>query len=89
MREIKFRGQRVDTKEWVYGYYIGYSEIHGKASIYCRHEDESGAIRPSGCSGLIEEIIEVIPETVGQFAQLLLIIKTNDLQTAISSRNSH
>jgi hypothetical protein len=29
MREIKFRGQRINTKEWVYGYYVkGSSERH-------------------------------------------------------------
>ena len=26
-REIKFRGQRIDTKEWVYGYYVRYEHM--------------------------------------------------------------
>lgn len=60
MREIKFRGQRTDTKEWVYGDIwsmgINRTGIHIQGLPYsddCEHPDFSP--------------IEVIPETVGQF----------------------
>lgn len=29
MREIKFRGKRVDNGEWVYGFFVGYSAAEG------------------------------------------------------------
>lgn len=70
MREILFKAKRIDNGEWVEGYYIGYSEIHGNASILCRYEDENGIGLPEGCSGIIEGIIEVIPKTVCQFTGL-------------------
>jgi hypothetical protein len=60
MRQIKFRGQIKDTKEWVYGYLIIKTEI----------------IRIEGTNGITgdvyyiindENTFKVIPETVGQF----------------------
>ena len=51
MREIKFRGKSVDTKEWVYG---GYYEWGDKS--YIIQKDINTA-----------QMIEVIPETVGQY----------------------
>jgi len=60
MRTIKFRGQRVDTKEWVYG-----DLIHGQGGktgkMYILPQTQ---LYPSGCSEL--DGWEVIPETVGQ-----------------------
>ncbi len=67
MRQIKFRGKRVDNGEWVYGYlmqmhqpdrlFIGnWNNIGGEATI----KDE-----------LFSSYKEVIPETVGQFIGLL------------------
>ena len=50
-REISYRGQRVDTKEWVYGYLFG---IWEKRYILW------------GTTNDIPNMIEVIPETVGQ-----------------------
>ena len=58
MREILFRGKRVDTKEWVYGYYfMGFTGI---PYILVLHDH------------ILEmtEFYEVIPETVGQFTGL-------------------
>ena len=58
MREIKFRGKRVDTKEWVYGYYfMGFTGI---PYILVLHDH---LLR-------MTEFYEVIPETVGQFTGL-------------------
>ena len=67
MEEIKFRGQRVDNKKWVYGYYFKTpltDEATGSS-----HEDgwfflcgrERHCIAQNNC------VYEVIPETVGQY----------------------
>lgn len=74
-RIIKFRGKIKDKKrakelnlkvgDWVYGYYFhdeGLQFINGKSKEFSRHY-----IMNTPC---IEEWIEVIPETVGQFTGL-------------------
>ena len=56
MREILFRGQDVDRKEWIYG---GYS-LYPHTRFPCTptiYEVDSGCWHP----------VEVIPETVGQY----------------------
>jgi len=66
MKEIKFRGKRVDNKEWMYGYYILREEkspIIETTETYQQH-----LICTYDLSGLNE--FEVIPETVGQFTGL-------------------
>lgn len=59
-REIKFRGKRVDNREWVYGYYTvedgSKFESHYGSSRYHIITESS--------------LVEVIPETVGQFTGL-------------------
>jgi len=54
MREIKFRGKRVDNGEWVYG-----DLIHGIIGDY--HIQD---LKSDGYTGPIE----VVPETVGQYS---------------------
>ena len=50
MREIKFRGKRVDSKEWVYGSYVEANTLKGNYFIVLSDGN----------------MIEVIPETIGQ-----------------------
>ena len=57
MREIKFRGKRIDNGEWLYGYLI---KQFGKFKIY---EDEADA-------DFGYWIHEIIHETVGQYTGL-------------------
>lgn len=62
-REIEFRGQRVDNKEWVYGVYYKrtyfYGDLSVKHYIIVSNED-------LGYDQALE-YYEVIPETVGQY----------------------
>ena len=57
MREILFRGKRVDNGEWVYGYYVRTSEENADYSLFLKDwiYDYEGWCR-----------YNVIPETVGQ-----------------------
>lgn len=57
MRDILFRGKRIDNGEWVYGYY------HGPSQLLDIHE-----ICDINDVGLCR--YEVAPETVGQFTGL-------------------
>jgi uncharacterized phage protein (TIGR01671 family) len=71
MREILFRGQRIDNGEWVEGDLI---QIGGGALIYHGDKQELEVIKneDSPCSvGFYQnEISVVIPKTVGQFTGL-------------------
>lgn len=68
MRQIKFRGKRIDNSEWVYGYYravkyIGHGKmIKGKTEKIQSHKHE---IAEDGWNWS-----EVDPETIGQFTGL-------------------
>lgn len=58
MRTIKFRGKRVGSKEWVYGYYV--IDPGGLSRIYWKPFDGATS----------NTYLFVIPETVGQFTGL-------------------
>ena len=58
MREIKFRGKRIDNGEWVYGYY--FQGFTGISYILVMHDHILG----------MTEFYEVDPSTVGQFTGL-------------------
>lgn len=65
MREIKFRGQRVDDKQWVCGYYT-YEFERG----YCYEAYDDVPSRCSYISNENGEYYKVIPETIGQYTGL-------------------
>lgn len=58
MREIKFRGKRVDNGEWVHGYVV--VEPNGKNRIYLQPFESATSLT----------FYFVIPETVGQYTGL-------------------
>src|SRR5660398_189221 len=59
MREIEFRGQRKDNKEWVYGCLVGEKYIVCNWEINNDYGDETDFYAT--------DFYEVIPETVGQY----------------------
>lgn len=59
MREIKFRGKRIDNGEWVYGWLIK-TKNHNKAYYISDGNLYNGF-------GVMQPFLEVIPETVGEF----------------------
>lgn len=68
MRTIKFRGQKVATKEWVYGSLI----ISGK-EMYIIVNQKDCISKNSGISGFLainKPCYKVTPETVGQLTGL-------------------
>lgn len=60
MREIKFRGKRIDNGEWAYGYY--WTNEFGNHFIKKTFDDKSGAF--------VLEDYEIDAETVGQYTGL-------------------
>lgn len=56
MREYKFRGKRIDTNEWIYGFYV---EGESGPSILYRNKGDGSLERK-----------RVHPETVGQSTEL-------------------
>lgn len=81
-REIKFRGKRADTLEWVYGYY-GWSM--GKHYITTIVNESPTWGDPGGC--YIENSHDVIPETVGQFTGLFDVENNDIYEDDILSEN--
>lgn len=61
MRDIVFRGKRIDTGEWVYGWYVQKENHHSLDGKPIRHLIAD--VPPFG--------YEVDPETVGQYTGLL------------------
>ena len=57
MREIEFRGKRIDNDEWVYGYFIRNDE---SGRCYITTQSKTGGAHPR----------EVDPATVGQYTGL-------------------
>ena len=60
MTEILFRGKRIDTGQWVYGFYA--KELQGQHYILADEGDFY--------DGPMLTMVEIIPETVGQYTGL-------------------
>lgn len=69
MRPIIFRGKRVDTGEWVEGFYRKTSFYNklGDKPIFIYEKHFIGKFDNIECFDGIFEQVEVIPETVGQY----------------------
>ena len=65
MREILFRGKRIDNGEWVEGYYVYLYDTKGHKThrIYTGYAE-------TDCGDYYPEWFEVDPETVGQYTGL-------------------
>lgn len=67
MREVKFRGKRLDNGEWVYGDLL---HICGGCVIYYGSQTEAEEFEDDGKTALclsMDEVAPVAPYTVGQF----------------------
>ena len=64
MREILFRGKRVDNGEWVEGYYVKFGNAH---YILTSKIEVETHLNSYGLPCTSPKMHEVIPETVGQY----------------------
>ena len=69
MREIKFRGKRIDNNEWVCGNLIVDANKTGRFFIIecgvINYKNDDNTIKD-----FINEYVEIMPETIGQFTGL-------------------
>lgn len=71
MREILFRGKRIDNNQWIEGTLIATTAVHTKYYIVDSCWCESQRITEKGCADFNWiEAYEVIPETIGQYTSL-------------------
>ena len=68
MRKIEFRGKRVDSGEWVYGYLL--EKWAGKDKPRRFAIDPCISFYEDGWTSWPDEVVEVIPESVSQFTGL-------------------
>lgn len=64
MREVKFRGKRIDNAEWIYGNLIKTFDDRYFIDTRMAYSDD---IDMWGTERLTLEVYEVIPETIGQY----------------------
>lgn len=65
VREIEFRGKRVDNDKWVYGYFIRALDIENTPIKNCIIENMSSV--PIGGGGVKQDYYEIDLETLGQY----------------------
>lgn len=72
MREILFRGKKIDNGEWVEGYYIKHDSVK-----VCLSSDDPKTKHLIACDGFCDwgfeppiHAVEVQPETIGQYIGL-------------------
>lgn len=59
MRQIIFRGKRVDNNEWVHGFYYTVSDPMHEDKRILHHRIHTGTS--------ISEVINILPSTIGQY----------------------
>lgn len=67
MREILFRGKRINRGYWVYGYLEKQFGVNGTISSYPTDDREEWAISYHNDENERRYVSQVIPETVGEF----------------------
>lgn len=75
-RQIKFRGKRIDSGEWVYGYYIEMGLKHFICNPITMPPEifffkKRNGEQINAVSGMFSPMYEVDPATVGQFIDRL------------------
>ena len=66
MRTIKFRGKRLDTQEWVEGYYYSIV-VDGKEYHYIIGDEAFGFVESFSGQQSLQGMAKVDPATVGQY----------------------
>jgi len=70
MREIKFRGKRVDNGEWVYGFLVKFENPDGKKGTFILPENYKinfSVLFQKIYKNIVSGFLRVNPETVGQY----------------------
>lgn len=68
MREYKFRGKRINSDEWIYGYGVVIGEHYGR--MHGEEREASIFVEYDNVARLNYQLVEVDPKTVGQYTGL-------------------